>query len=161
MTWIIEIMSNVKGHKNKPSIFKSKKATRQPSNLCPPPLRPSQWLLISLTHCNVTMIFSLSHTFFFWRTVYFEFRSNNMEGSVLEKKLIFSCITLYFAKMDRTYSFFFLFSLPNSIYHSLCKMPLPSFLWHSQSFYSFHPTGTREEVKCHALRLLMLARQFA
>lgn len=64
MTWIIEIMSNVKGHKNKPSIFKSKKATRQPSNLCPPPLRPSQWLLIYLTHCNVTMIFSLSHTFF-------------------------------------------------------------------------------------------------
>lgn len=119
MTWIIEIMSNVKGHKNKPSIFKSKKATRQPSNLCPPPpLRPSQWLLISLTHCNVTMIFSLSHTFFFWRTVYFEFRSNNMEGSVLEKKLIFSCITLYFAKMDRTYSFFFIFP---SKFH----LPLP------------------------------------
>ena len=119
-------MSNVKGHKNKPSIFKSKKATRQPSNLCPPPLRPSQWLLISLTHCNVTMIFSLSHTFFFWRTVYFEFRSNNMEGSVLEKKLIFSCITLYFAKMDRTYSFFFYFpfQIPFTTPYAKCLYPL-------------------------------------
>lgn len=149
MTWIIEIMSNVKGHKNKPSIFKSKKATRQPSNLRPPPPIETLAMVIDISNslqCNNDLQ-SQSH-FFFWRTVYFEFYSNNMEGSVLEKKK-FSCITLYFAKMDRTY-FFFLLSLPNYIYHSLCKMPPLSFLWHSQSFYSFHPTGTREEVKCHA-----------
>lgn len=121
-------MSNVKGHKNKPSIFKSKKATRQPSNLCPPPpLRPSQWLLIYLTHCNVTMIFSLSHTFFSEELFTLNFIEIIWKEVSLKKKLIFSCITLYFAKMDRTYSFF-LFSLPNSIYHSLCKMPPPSFL---------------------------------
>lgn len=108
MTWIIEIMSNVKGHKNKPSIFKSKKATRQPSNLCPPPIETLA-MVIDISNslqCNNDLQ-SQSH-FFFWRTVYFEFYSNNMEGNVLEKKK-FSCITLDFAKMDRTYFFFFYF----------------------------------------------------
>lgn len=117
MTWIIEIMSNVKGHKNKPSIFKSKKATRQPSNLCPPPIETLA-MVIDISNslqCNNDLQ-SQSH-FFFWRTVYFEFYSNNMEGSVLEKKK-FSCITLDFAKMDRTYFFFFTFP---SKFH----LPLP------------------------------------
>lgn len=110
-------MSNVKGHKNKPSIFKSKKATRQPSNLCPPPLRPSQWLLIYLTHCNVTMMFSLSHTFFSEELFTLNFIQIIWKEVSLKKKK-FSCITLDFAKMDRTYFFFFTFP---SKFH----LPLP------------------------------------
>lgn len=111
-------MSNVKGHKNKPSIFKSKKATRQPSNLCPPPpLRPSQWLLIYLTHCNVTMIFSLSHTFFSEELFTLNFIQIIWKEVSLKNKK-FSCITLDFAKMDRTYFFFFTFP---SKFH----LPLP------------------------------------
>lgn len=129
MTWIIEIMSNVKGHKNKPSIFKSKKATRQPSNLCPPPIETLA-MVIDISNslqCNNDLQ-SQSH-FFFWRTVYFEFYSNNMEGSVHEKKN-FLVLLLILRRWTELISFFLL-SLPNSIYHSLCKMPPLSFLWHS------------------------------
>lgn len=120
-------MSNVKGHKNKPSIFKSKKATRQPSNLCPPPpLRPSQWLLIYLTHCNVTMIFSLSHTFFSEELFTLNFIQIIWKEVSLKKKN-FLVLLLILRRWTELISFFLL-SLPNSIYHSLCKMPPLSFL---------------------------------
>ena len=119
-------MSNVKGHKNKPSIFKSKKATRQPSNLCPPPLRPSQWLLIYLTHCNVTMIFSLSHTFFSEELFTSNFIQIIWKEMSLKKKN-FLVLLLILRRWTELISFFLL-SLPNSIYHSRCKMPPLSFL---------------------------------
>lgn len=118
MTWIIEIMSNVKGHKNKPSIFKSKKATRQPSNLCPPPIEtlPMVIDISNSLQCNNDLQ-SQSH-FFFWRTVYFEFHWNNMEGSVLEKKIN---IFLYYSLFCEDGQNLFLFFIFPSKFH----LPLP------------------------------------
>lgn len=110
-------MSNVKGHKNKPSIFKSKKATRQPSNLCPPPLRPSQWLLIYLTHCNVTMIFSLSHTFFSEELFTLNFIQIIWKEMSLKKKN-FLVLLLILRRWTELISFFFTFP---SKFH----LPLP------------------------------------
>ena len=112
-------MSNVKGHKNKPSIFKSKKATRQPSNLCPPPpLRPSQWLLIYLTHCNVTMIFSLSHTFFSEELFTLNFIEIIWKEVSLKKKIN---IFLYYSLFCEDGQNLFLFFIFPSKFH----LPLP------------------------------------
>ena len=100
----------------------------------------SQWHLFFLTNCFYQILFETT-----WNDVPWK-----------KNILTFSLFTHNFAKMDITY-FHFAFSFPDSIYYSLCKMPPSSFWWHYQRFFSFHLTGTRLEVECHAQRLLMPA----
>ena len=137
-------------------LSKSKNKNRQPSQLPTPPFHSSssnsvnsvqlnndpqsQWHLFFLTNCFYQILFETT-----WNDVPWK-----------KNILTFSLFTHNFAKMDITY-FHFAFSFPDSIYYSLCKMPPSSFWWHYQRFFSFHLTGTRLEVECHAQRLLMPA----